>query len=108
MKIFIVAAALTGLAAPAIAYDGQFVRDTCMSGDEKAESLCAGYATGLAQSLMLSNKFESPMGNFCEGSFQPQEAAAVLLEYLDANPEKHSEDAAGVMLQAMIDRFPCI
>lgn len=107
MKFVAVAATLAALASPAGAYDGQFVQKTCLSGDPSSEAMCVGYATGLAQSLMLANKFENPMGNFCEGDFQPSDAAEVVLEYLDLHPDMQTEDGAALMMRAMLDRFPC-
>lgn len=107
MKTLLTGAALLLLAAPAAAFDGQFVRDMCLSDDAEQVSLCAGYTTGLAQSLMLTNRADNPLGNFCQDALRPQEAGALMLEYLDANPDEHSQDASAVMLMALIDRFPC-
>lgn len=102
-----VGTALVLLAAPAAAQDAQFVRNMCMSEDAEQVALCVGYTAGLAQALMLNNRVENRLGNFCEGDFSPQDGGAVLLEYLDQNPSQHDQDAAATMHQAMLDRFPC-
>lgn len=95
------------LSAPSLAHDGNFVRQMCLSGDAEQVALCVGYTTGLAQSLMLTNKVESALGNFCAADLQPQDAGAIMLEWLDAHPEASTQDAAGTMMMSLQDAFPC-
>jgi hypothetical protein len=94
----------------ALAFTGQFVRDACMSGDEKMESMCVGYAAGIGQTLILSNRWagEQMPAKFCPpDDFQPNDTAALMLEYLDEHPDEHSLDAAVVGLSALNGAFPC-
>lgn len=107
MKSLMTGLFFAAMSLPAFAQDGTFVRSMCMSGDAEQVALCAGYTTGLAQSLMLTNRVESPLGNFCAGDFEPKDGGALLLEWLDAHPDKDGQDAAGSMMMALQDAFPC-
>jgi len=108
MKSLMTGLFLVALIAPVSANDGNFVRSMCMSEDAEQVALCVGYTTGLAQSLMLSNKVDSALGNFCASEFRPQDGGALMLEWLDAHPQMHDQDAAGTMLMALLDAYPCL
>lgn len=79
-----------------------------MSESKEQVALCVGYTTGLAQSLLLTNRVKSLLGNFCPGDFQPKNAGALVLEWLDAHPDRRNQDIAGTMLMALKDKFPCL
>lgn len=107
MKSIAIGVLVAALAAPAAAQDGNFVRSMCLSGDKEQVALCVGYTTGLTQALMLSNRVESPLGNFCAEGLSPQDGGALMLEWLDVHPDMHQQDAAATMMMALLDAHPC-
>ena len=97
-----------GATLPATAYDGTFVRNSCLSDDGEMVAMCVGYTTGITQTLILSNNWmDSDLGHFCNDTLAPEDGTAIILEYLDAYPADADEDASVLMLAALQDRFPC-
>jgi len=85
----------------------------CSDGRVAFESYCRGYAVGVADALMAVNAMKAngyaiPTACIPSGEHvKSEQVRDVVLQYLNAHPEKRHEPAAGHALMALQAAFPC-
>jgi hypothetical protein len=108
MRTIIVAAALgVVLVQPAVAEEvrgfvgGNKLYDWCMAREPAPEVACTDYLAGVADMLVIDNKFCPSVG------VSPKQVVDVVRQYLAAFPERRNYAAASLVADALAAKFPC-
>jgi hypothetical protein len=84
---------------------GALLKKLCASYDERPantpDGMCIGYVVGVMSVLEYTNYFCRPVKS------THSQATLVVKKYLSEHPEKLHLDADGLVLEALIEAFPC-
>ena len=92
---------------------GNDLIQVCSDDHHFNQAYCKGYAVGVADALMAVNAMKAngyaiPTACIPSGEHvKSEQVRDVVLQYLNAHPEKRHEPAAGHALMALQAAFPC-
>jgi hypothetical protein len=85
------------------ALDGNQVLTACTSA--KTHDYCIGYVTGVVDGIFYA---EGTKQHICpEPGVLTQQVRDVVINYLKAHPEHRHAGAAGLVFNALYEKFPC-
>ena len=83
-------------------WDGNDFTKTCThEPDDYAATICSGFVIGLAQAGVSNRIFCTP-GNVTNG-----QTFAIASKYIKDHPEKHHIAASDLVVESLIQSFPC-
>ena len=117
-KIILVALVLTGLASHQANaatgmqgyFDGNRLYSDCKNeSDTMAQGFCVGYVSGLVDlDLVYASMIDGYRPQYClRSSVNPMHLKDIVTQYLEANPEQRQHPAAGNVIMALKNAFPC-
>src|SRR5690348_3802091 len=90
---------------------GNDLLGVCSDDHHFNQAYCKGYAVGVADALMAANAMKAngyEVPSACiPNNVKSEQVRDVLVQYLNAHPEKRHEPAAGHALLALQAAFPC-
>ncbi len=101
----IVAGAMGGGAWPgAHALSGDDLTRVCTDKDATREALCVGYVSGVSETL---TSVLQTSGICAPDSVSLGKLITVVVDYIDAHPEKRHSSAVPLVWSALVDAWPC-
>ena len=111
----ILVAFLCVLAAPVVAQpsgrvSGNELMDFCAPNDDLPPFMCLGYILGAADFIgaqIEAGGTQRTVGLCLPSSVTRRQKFEVVMKYLQEHPEQRHYDAAGLILSALVQAFPC-
>jgi hypothetical protein len=94
------------LASPPHGNDGSVILRMC-KGADKVKTLsvmCHSYLNGY---IDAAHHYGKTRAAFCLDASDKKSAPGVLVEWLDAHPESHTQPAADVLQKVLTEKYPC-
>jgi hypothetical protein len=88
----------------AYALSGDDLVGVCTDKDETREALCVGYVSGVSETL--TNVLQTS-GICAPDSVSLGKLITVVVDYINAHPEKRQSSAVPLVWSALVDAWPC-